>query len=289
MKLITIPILFSFFLLSCHNREDIVDKSKLISNDYRLFQNTPAWELAKAVWDGNEKKINIILNSNKDLLNYQESEFGQSLLFLTIKNQQLKSFNILVKCGADIKIHDTYNGSSPLTTACKYKGLKIEFAKILIDHGANVNDVEVGPRRKGNSTRFTPLSAACRIGNMELVKLLIKNGADVNYKNEFNFTVLSEATIQDYYDIVLTLLQNGADYSEPIFYRENENKQMYLVDVLREFRPDLNSQEYKDKLKIISFLRTKGIEYRSVPIPEFIIKKIKEDHPNDWQEYMEKY
>lgn len=58
--------LVCILIYSCNNREEVVDKSKLLGNDYRLFQNTPAWELAKAVEDEGENKINEILARNKD-------------------------------------------------------------------------------------------------------------------------------------------------------------------------------------------------------------------------------
>jgi hypothetical protein len=36
-----------FLFIACNNREAIVGKKKLIGYDYRLFQNTPGWELGK--------------------------------------------------------------------------------------------------------------------------------------------------------------------------------------------------------------------------------------------------
>ena len=91
MKAIIIQLVFSCLLFSCSNlsREKIVDKSELTGGDYRLFQNTPAWELAKAVEDGNTNKIDKIVSENPELINYQESKYGETLLMLTIMNQQL--------------------------------------------------------------------------------------------------------------------------------------------------------------------------------------------------------
>lgn len=50
-------ILLSFILFSCSNmdesgRDKIVNKESLWDYDYRLFQSTPVWDLAKAVEDG---------------------------------------------------------------------------------------------------------------------------------------------------------------------------------------------------------------------------------------------
>ena len=59
--------------------------------------------------------------------------------------------------------------------------------------------------------------------------------------------------------------------------------------ILRKIDLQLNSDEYKYKLKIVNFLKKKGLDYYNEPIPDFMIKRIKRLHPNDWQEYMQKY
>ena len=91
MKVAILQLVFACLLFSCSNlsREKIVDKSELTGRDYRLFQNTPAWELAKAVEDENTKKIDKIVSENPEIINYQEYQYGNTLLMLTIMNQQL--------------------------------------------------------------------------------------------------------------------------------------------------------------------------------------------------------
>ena len=271
------------------DREKIVDKKDLTGADYRLFQNTPAWELAKAVWDEDVSKINEIVSKNKQLINYQEPIYGRTVLILTVSNQQYESFEDLLGARADVNIHDTYDGTSALIESCIFRDYETRYAELLLQNGANVNDVEVGERRKGNSTRFTPLMAAAKTGKLDLVDLLLKKGANINYQNEFKQTALSEAVLTERYNIALYLLKHGADYKKPIFYREEENKEMYLVDVLREDFFDLDSKEYEEKQEIVTFLRGKGIEYKQVPIPEYIKKRAQENYPDNWKEYLEKY
>ena len=41
----------AFIFAGCYNRETNVDKSHLLGYDYRLYQGSMAWELAKAVED----------------------------------------------------------------------------------------------------------------------------------------------------------------------------------------------------------------------------------------------
>lgn len=303
MKAMILQIIFSCLLLSCSNinRDKPVDKSDLTGRDYRLFQNTPAWELAKAVQDEDEKKINEIVAKEPSLINYQEPKYGNTLLKLTVMNQQVKSFKALLERKADVSIHNTFDGTSALIEACGLKDYDIKFSQMLIEYGANVNDVEIGERREGNSTRFTPLIEASQSGILELVKLLVSKGANINYRNEFNQSALSESVIQEKYEVSLYLLQNGADYKQPIFYRpdysvpselqdpNDKGKPMYLVDVLREDFSDFDTDEYKYKIQIVDFLKSKGIDYRTTPIPEYIKKKAQEEFPKTWQEYLEMY
>lgn len=292
-------LLICWLLFSCNNinRDKTVEKSELTNGDYRLFQNTPAWTLAKAVQDENEEVISKILSKDKKLVNYQDPKYGNTLLTFTIINQQMKPFRVLLKNNAEVNIHNTYDGTSPLIQSCMFKSYDSEFAKILIEYNANVNDLEVGKRRKGNSTRFTPLIAASRQGKLDLIEALIKNGADINYENEFHQSALSSCVMQDRYDVAIYLLKSGANYLKPIFYRPsdnadynpNESMPIYLVDVLREDFFELDSKEHKYKIEIIEFLKDKGIDYKKVSIPDYIKKKAMETYPSNWQEYLEKY
>ena len=273
MKAMIIQLVFTCLLLSCSNinREKTVDISELSSMDYRLFQNTPAWELAKAVQDEDTGKIDKIVVENPRIINYQDFKYGNTLLMLTIMNQQLKSFKALLRRGADVNTHNTFDGTSPLIEACASKYYNIIFAQILIEYGSNVNDIEMGKRRQGNSTRLTPLIASSKTGNLDLVRFLVSKGADVNYQNEFGQSALSESVMLSEYKVTYYLLQNGADYNRPIFYRydysvpieksnpKDKGEPMYLLDVLKEDVSDIDTDEYKYKMLIIDFLKSKGL------------------------------
>ncbi|WCT13674.1 ankyrin repeat domain-containing protein [Mucilaginibacter jinjuensis] len=291
MKTILIPIIMSLLLISCTgtNHDNNVDKSNLTGEDYRLFQGTPASELAMFVKDENVKGIEQIVKKDPRLINYQEPKYGNTLLKMTIMNQQWKPFKALIDNKADVSIHNTFSGASALIEACSSKHYDIKYAELLLKSGANVNDVETGKRKAGNSTRLTPLMAAVKTGSVELVELLVKNGANINYVNEFKQSALSTAILTAKYNVALSLLEGGADYKAPIFYREEESKDMYLVDVLREAFVDLDTEDHKNKMKIISFLESKGVSYKNAPIPDYIKKKAQENYPNDWKNYLEKY
>ncbi len=282
-------LVFIILLASCNKMTRVrdVDVSKLRGYDYRLFKNTPAWELAKAVWDEEENEIDRILTADSTLINYREPKYGQTLLFLTIWHNQEETLEYLLKKGADPNLYDFYDGTSPIIHACQNSS-NIELVKLLIRFGANPNDVEFGKRRKGNSTRFTPLMAACQNGNLDLVRLLLKAGVDINYRDEYEISALSRATIQNKYDIIQLLLKSGADYSIPVYHMV-DGRPVMIQEALRKLLPALGSRDHKVKMEIVSYLKGKGIDYAKTPIPEYILKIIKKKYKENWPEYIKRY
>jgi hypothetical protein len=261
-----------------------------------LFQGTPAWQLAKAVWDEDVEEIKALVGKGEVAVDYPEPRFGKSLLLLAVMNEQYNACKALLELGADPNKHDRLHGTSPIIQAAGITsdplGDNTKFLKLLLKHGGNPNDEEVGERIKGNTLRNTPLLNAIghvygRTSPIEKVKLLVEAGADVNYNNEFGSTPLSTAVIFDYYDIVLYLLREGADYNVPILNREG--KDFYLPDMLREAVLPLNSEEYKQKMKVVEFLDQKGINYRKISVPDFVVEEAKKKYPDNWQEYLQKY
>ena len=256
-----------------------------------MFQNTPAWDLAKAVWDNNTEKIEKIGIENKNLLNFQEPRFGKTVLMLAVHNNQFETVFTLLKAGANPNIHDRYEGSAALMDACNNHG-NAEIAKLLLEYGAKPNEVSRGIGKPDSSIADFPLMAASRSGNLEIVKFLIHEGAEVNKSNDSQENALTEALIQDKLDVALYLLESGANYEISLFDRskftENGSK-VYISDFLREHMYDLDSYEYSLKMKIVNFLKQKGVDYRGTPIPESIAKKAKELYPNSYQDYLAKY
>lgn len=288
------------FLVSCDIRNKIVEKEMLYENDYRLFQQTPAWEFAKAVDDGDLDKIEEIVNSGIDV-DFQEPKYGNTLLMLSIKNEDYKSAKELLTLGADPNKPNFYNGSSAMIdAACINASVfsNTKFLELLIAHGGDVNFIEVGERKKGVNTRRTPLIVACGYINnltkspINKVKLLVENGADVNYENEFGEFALQMALMFNHYDITLVLLESGADYNKVIFDRTKHSKrgkQVYICDILRDEHYPLDSKKHKQKMKIVEFLGNVGINYYEYPIPKDIVSYAKNNYPETWEEYLLKY
>lgn len=251
--LFSISILFVFLSYINTAASEDLKKSKLLGNDYRLFQNTSAWELSKAVVANDTVKLMELIKKNDSLINYQEPKFGKTLLFIAMWYNQVKVFNLLLSLGADPNIHSTYDGTSPLIEACKYD-LNKEFITILLKYGAKPDDIEVGVRREGNQTRYTPLIGAVMYGNINIVKTLVDSGANINYMNEFGQTALGQAVILRKLEVIFFLLQKGADFRIPMYKIVDENRPIFIDEALQKINPSPKSDDYKIKMEIIYFL-----------------------------------
>lgn len=231
--------------ISCKEENGAIDKSKLIGSDYRLFQNTKAWELAKAIRAEDVENIVSAIKKDTSLLNFQEEIRGTTLLMISILHRQTEIAKLLLEAGANPNLYDK-NGTSTIIMACRDKELNPTMVQALLNKGANVNDAEIGKRREGNTTRDFPLIVASRSGNLPLVTFLVSKGAEINKTNEYGQTALGAATLLGYYDVVLFLLKSGAKPDTEIFKRPEENNKSYkLKDVLLE---DKTNSDIKNQI-----------------------------------------
>jgi len=290
MKKLIIYLITIFSFISCNNRENIVNKQTLLGNDYRLFQKTPAWELAKAVEDEDTIKIKEILKNKKSDIDFKEPKFGSTLLMLSIINSQYVSTRTLLQMGANPNVQDSYRKTSSVIFAASNDDPK--YLKLILEYKGNANAIETAPFKEGDEVRESALLAAISFldpNSLKKVKLLVESGANVNYHNPGHTKLpLSKALIVEKLDVALYLLQNGADFNLSL-YKTVDEKDVYILEALRKCIIDLNSEQYKSKLEVIKFFKEKGLDYSKEPIPDYILTKIKEKYPNDWKDYVKKY
>ena len=93
-------------------------------------------------------------------------------------------------------IVSTYDDATPLGTAIS-KG-DIDAVKKFIVYGADVNE---------KSNGMTPLMIAARYNKIEIIKLLLSNGANLDAKDEKGFTALKYAELSFANDAVQILKQ----------------------------------------------------------------------------------
>jgi DNA-binding protein Fis len=107
------------------------------------------------------------------------------------------------------------------------KGLKI--VQFLLDNGADIEII-------GGHHRWTALHGAVWRENIEIVRLLIDCGADVNARNEDGQTPLHLALHYEFFDIARLLLDHGADRD----IRDDEDRTPF--DIAMEVRTQIDDE-----------------------------------------------
>ena len=236
-------------------------QQKLLGSDPRLFQGTIAWDVALAIHDDNSNKVREIVNKNKELISFTDPYYGETLLAFAVYNLKYNSAKVLIDMGADPNKFNNSNGRTPLMEAIRIRGNDFKnypsYLILLLKHGGNPNlpskKIDYGP------APASPLFMTCGDGNLEYVKILINAGADVNYQTESGETALYAAIISANPDLVYYLITHGADYKKP--FRITGYPKQYITDKLRDWQFEVNSEKYKKKLEIISFLKEHGVDH----------------------------
>lgn len=130
---------------------------------------------------------------------------GETALMFAAFNGDANIIKALVSAGADpnVQVVSFHAGEiTPLISVINSNREDgVEVASVLISAKAQINPT--------GKFLLSPLMHA--VGNLELVKLLIANGADVNQKNFRGVTALMAAAVDGTPSVVRYLLEQGAD------------------------------------------------------------------------------
>ncbi|KAJ9414194.1 ankyrin repeat-containing domain protein [Fusarium oxysporum] len=232
--------------------------------DLTIEDNTGDNLLIAAVRLGNPEMVKLIVDAGADLKNGRKAH---DLVRAAVRSGSHEVVGILLEAGAKVEM-DAEDEQSPLSLAAA-NGL-LECVRVLLDHKADPN---------ANSSAGTALYAAVEkehldivrfllehdpkpsmdiaplykdslfiraicTENIDLVSLLIKHGAKIDYVDPldaFNKSPLSRAVREGNLDMVKLLVENGADvnYSEDgtdppmfasLYYKQNDIAK-YLLQI----------------------------------------------------------
>ena len=156
----------------------------------------------------------------------------------------------------------------PLHDACE-AGLFIVVEKLLHEDRSRLDEF--------NICDFTPLQIACEYGHLDVTRLLIDKGADMNQVDNFERTLLTAACLHGHLDVARLLIDNGANVNKadnkgvtPI-YVACWHSHMDIAQLLIDNGADINEPVidgttplsmscYRQNLDVVRFLIDKGVD-----------------------------
>lgn len=129
-----------------------------------VIGRTPIFFAAES---GNVNAINVLLKANADI--NVKDKFGTTPLHIASVKGHLESVRALIAAGAQINSIDVME-NSPLFDAVSMN--HYEVAEELINKHANINLYSI-------KDEVAPIHLAVKNGNLQMVKLLVENGADI--------------------------------------------------------------------------------------------------------------
>ncbi|KAH0522614.1 hypothetical protein TsFJ059_006437 [Trichoderma semiorbis] len=183
--------------------------------------------LHMAISSGDELMVQLLVENGADV---NHERYGWTPLLLAASKNYQEIAQFLVENAADVNATD-YHDQSALHWAARHGANDI--IRLLIDKGAVVDAMDdhgktplICAIKKGDkdsvrtllmagadikSDRCLALHTAAASGRDEIVRLLLRRGANVNAKTRDGITALQIATLKRYKKIVKLLLKRGAD------------------------------------------------------------------------------
>jgi ankyrin repeat protein len=152
-----------------------------------------------AAFIGDQSRVQDLIESGTDI-NAQDQS-GMTPLLRAISGRQVQLAKLLVENGADISVGNRW-GQAPLIYALWNRDPGM--VQWLLEKGADTNTKDNTP------FGYTSLHWSVRMGNKELIELVLGAGADVNLKGSDGKTALQLAREKGETEIVELLRKHGA-------------------------------------------------------------------------------
>ena len=169
---------------------------------------------------GQAEIVGLLIEAGKDIngyLNFRNHRNAHNALSLALQNNPNEEVaKLLIQAGADVNApHQMGVGflDTPLhTVAAMHEDvtMSISIAKALIDAGANLNSTISRSSTLSFGVGHTPLHKAASVNHIEMVKLLLENGANINVKDDSDHSPLHLAIHGGHGELAKLLIESGA-------------------------------------------------------------------------------
>jgi ankyrin repeat protein len=167
-SLAIVNFLFKNFVININKQYNIYIDAELVNNATALWC---------AVYYGHLEIVKFLVENGSNL---EVSDKDKNPIHLCCVNGDLEILKFLIENGCLIDSENSI-GETPLIVACKRNNNDI--VEFLIHKGANLN-------KRDSQKGFTALHVSVIMDNINLVKLLVENGCDLNITNDENMTAL---------------------------------------------------------------------------------------------------
>jgi len=273
-------------------REKEVCGEILRGNVAPLYYGTPLYDLAKEMtcfyrFRSDEKIEKLINEIPKEYINFQDDKYGMTIGHFALFVSNLRALRLLLDKGLNPNLIDKRGVAIIIdinNPGFAHLPESLETLKYIIKKGGNVNLYS-----KKAQVR-TPLIVAVN-SNFENVKELIKAGADPNFIDKSAASPFESA-------LSASLLNRNLEITNYLIFDQKVDFKTLKFPGTSKFHPGeyeilynlrdmffkLNSKEYQEKMKLVAYLKTQGLDYWKTPIPDNI-----KNNPNFTKEYLSKY
>jgi ankyrin repeat protein len=142
----------------------------------------------------------------------REPEFQQTALMIAVRENQVPAVDLLIKAGASVNVQTRKGPTPAFVPPCKGTGCGSEGV------GINRGGLPDRGRRAEVKGGMTPLLYAARDGRVEMARMLVAAGADLELGDGNNIRPLLMAALNGQVDVARLLVEKGANVNADDFW-----------------------------------------------------------------------
>uniref|UniRef100_UPI00358EECE8 caskin-1-like n=1 Tax=Myxine glutinosa TaxID=7769 RepID=UPI00358EECE8 len=202
-----------------------------------LPRNSGLRPLHYAAWQGKADPLRLLLRSGSSV-NLQSAD-GQIPLHLAAQNGHFQASEILLQHQSNPCIMNNAS-KTPLDLACEFGRMRV--AKLLLNSNVCPVLLEGRPNDSNNPSSRSPLHLAAKNGHVDIIRMLILAGIDINRQTRFG-TALHEAALYGKTEVVRLLIESGVN----VHIRNSYNQT--ALDIVNQFTGTQACREIKHMLR----------------------------------------